>query len=330
MREDKKLRELVSIIIPVYNSQYHLEECLQSVLYQTYKPIEIILINDGSIDKSERICTEYAKNHDNIVYISQKNGGVSSARNQGIKKAIGKYVLFLDSDDILLYGNAIENMVDIAEEYDSKLILTERVLFKEKELFFQEIKKDAKAIKNKEIIFDTNIGCLLDLNIIKENNILFDENLKVGEDTVFAARYNMKCDVKKFYKIDNAIYGYRKNNENSLSFGEWGNNQRALQREIAILNSMYNYLDLNLDPQSLAIAIYFIRKKKNAIKYILMQNESITNVKKYAIPLLKRKIPIKLIINAQDEIINKKKEFLFRLPFMESVFLFKILYGIIK
>lgn len=104
---------LVSVIIPVYNVESYLEECLESVRNQTYKNIEIITVNDGSTDDSPLILERYAKENSNIKTIHQKNSGVSAARNRGLEEATGKYIYFLDSDDYILpetVGNIIEKM----------------------------------------------------------------------------------------------------------------------------------------------------------------------------------------------------------------------------
>lgn len=101
--------ELISIIIPVYNSEKYIVECLESVLTQSYKKIEIIIVNDGSTDRSLEICKHFAQNDNRIVIINQENQGQSMARNNGANHASGNYVFFLDSDD-LLQINAIQRM----------------------------------------------------------------------------------------------------------------------------------------------------------------------------------------------------------------------------
>ena len=92
---------LFSVIIPIYNCEEYLEECVDSVLGQTIgsEKIEIILVNDGSTDNSAEICKEYEKKYNNILYIEQKNQGVSAARNNGLKHASGELINFIDSDD---------------------------------------------------------------------------------------------------------------------------------------------------------------------------------------------------------------------------------------
>lgn len=89
----------ISVIIPVYNTEKYLKECVESVLAQTYHNLEILLINDGATDSSPQICESYAKQDARIKLIHKENGGLSDTRNTGIKQCSGDYVLFLDSDD---------------------------------------------------------------------------------------------------------------------------------------------------------------------------------------------------------------------------------------
>ena len=110
----------ISVIIPVYNVEKYLKECLDSVINQTLKDIEIICVNDGSTDNSLNILENYAKKDNRIIVISQKNKGLSGARNTGLKYCSGEYVSFIDSDDYvskdlfeLTYNNAISNNSDL-------------------------------------------------------------------------------------------------------------------------------------------------------------------------------------------------------------------------
>ena len=115
------MEKLVSIIIPVYNVQEYLRKCLDSVINQTYKNLEIIIVNDGSTDNSFSICKEYAKKDPRIILLSQENRGLSNARNTGIKKISGNYIYFVDSDDWLRL-DAIEESIALAIEYDADCV----------------------------------------------------------------------------------------------------------------------------------------------------------------------------------------------------------------
>ena len=120
----------VSVVVPVYNVEKYLKRCLDSIFNQTYKNIEIILVNDGSKDNSRDICEEYEKNFDNIVLINQENGGLSAARNTGLKYVKGEAVTFVDSDDWLEL-DAIEYYVDSMKKYDVDMVVTNNIRTKD-------------------------------------------------------------------------------------------------------------------------------------------------------------------------------------------------------
>ncbi len=115
------MNDLVSVVVPVYNVEPYLDRCINSIVNQTYKNLEIILVDDGSPDKCPEICDEWAKNDERIKVIHQKNSGLSGARNKGIESSIGKYICFVDSDDYVnenfvscLYSSITENKSDIS------------------------------------------------------------------------------------------------------------------------------------------------------------------------------------------------------------------------
>lgn len=99
METDKN--DLISIVVPIYNVQDYLERCIQSIISQTYKNIEIILVDDGSNDNSGKICDEYLRKDERIKVIHKENGGLSDARNVGKENAKGTYIAFIDSDDYI-------------------------------------------------------------------------------------------------------------------------------------------------------------------------------------------------------------------------------------
>lgn len=106
----------VSVIVPVYNSETYLKQCLDSIVTQTLKDIEIICINDGSTDDSGKILKEYAAKHNSLTILNQKNQGAGIARNKGIRAAKGKYVIFMDSDDYYPSSDVLEVLYDVAEK----------------------------------------------------------------------------------------------------------------------------------------------------------------------------------------------------------------------
>ncbi len=115
-----KKSDMVSVIVPIYNSEKYLRRCLDSIVNQSYKNIEIILIDDGSTDKSGNICDEYAEKDKRIKVVHQKNRGASVARNVGIGNAKGKWITFVDSDDYIT-ADSISYLLNLAKEYNAKM-----------------------------------------------------------------------------------------------------------------------------------------------------------------------------------------------------------------
>ena len=110
----------ITVIIPIYNAELYLERCIDSIVNQSFKDIELICVNDGSTDNSEQIIKKYQDNHNNIILISKKNEGVSAARNIGLEKSNSDYIYFVDADDWLspdclesIYNAAISSQADI-------------------------------------------------------------------------------------------------------------------------------------------------------------------------------------------------------------------------
>jgi len=128
-RTKKDIEKLVSIIIPVYNVEPYIRRCIESVICQTYTNIEIILVDDGSLDKTGIICEEYTKRDNRITVYHKDNGGLSDARNYGIERANGEYYVFIDSDDFV-DQDYIEYLMRLIIRYRCKLsICQHRVIF---------------------------------------------------------------------------------------------------------------------------------------------------------------------------------------------------------
>ena len=115
------MEKLISIVIPVFNVEAYLRKCLESVINQTYKNLEIIIVNDGSTDDSHQICKEYADKDSRIILISQDNQGLSGARNTGLKHVTGDYIFFIDSDD-WIRADALEQAMSLAIEYNADCV----------------------------------------------------------------------------------------------------------------------------------------------------------------------------------------------------------------
>ena len=126
MSKEKMYKYDMSVIIPIYNCEKYIDESMESLMNQNYdfNKIEVILINDGSVDNSLKVCKKYSESYDNVILIDQKNSGVSTSRNNGMKKASGKYIMLLDGDDFLS-SSAIKNIVSFFDaNYDEIDLVT--------------------------------------------------------------------------------------------------------------------------------------------------------------------------------------------------------------
>lgn len=210
--------KLISIIVPVYNSSMYLDRCIESLINQTYKNIEIILIDDGSKDDSYRICKEYAIKDKRINAIHKKNGGVSSARNLGLKIAKGDYIGFVDSDDYV-EKDMYEVLISSINQNLSQIAICN--------IYYEtENKKQVYSYSTKKNVFSRhefpiNMYNILSINgyvcnklydrrlIYRENqNICFDNNIDISEDGLF--NYEIFDKNKEFLSsyIDKKMYHY--------------------------------------------------------------------------------------------------------------------------
>lgn len=203
----------ISIIIPIYNSDKYLATCINSVLKQTFSDFELLLINDGSTDGSEEICTEYEKKDSRIKVYHKDNGGVSSARNLGLKKARGKWVCFMDSDDSAQKNYLFDLLVAVESEQTDLVIQGFKSIDREKEreIAFGNsfIKADEYKIlfEEKEIFkYGYPFSKLFKKEIITRSDILFPEDYSFAEDLSFFLNYLSKCRFVNFQEKYNYNY----------------------------------------------------------------------------------------------------------------------------
>ena len=211
---------LISIIVPVYNSEKYVYDCLNSITHQTYLRTEVIIIDDGSTDSSGEICFEFMHQNDNVFYCRTSNRGVSSARNLGMTLAHGDYYVFVDSDDIVspVY---IETFVELIK--DSQLgIVGYTTNHSELQKVHRQIDKktiDAKNLFNSMLSGKPGVDGYLwnkvfDAKIVKENNLIFPENIKIWEDMDFVLRY-LKV-ISSCCESANITYFYRIHEESAV------------------------------------------------------------------------------------------------------------------
>lgn len=212
---------MISIIIPIYNVESYLEECVQSVIAQTYTDWELILVDDGSTDGSAKIARNWQSRNSRIKYFHKDNGGVSSARNYGLDHSQGEYIMFVDSDDIC-HPKLLENLIPfVIEEND----IAGCTIAKYEESGV--VQNNSKYISEDLISLDQIYTCFFNKgilhppygkvyrnDIIRKHNIRFVQNLQLGEDVLFNLEYLKHVSRGVF--IDNPFYYYR-NTPGSLS-----------------------------------------------------------------------------------------------------------------
>ena len=205
------MEALVSIIIPIYNVEKYLEKCIKSIINQTYRNLEIILINDGSTDESANICEKY-KNQDNrIVFINKKNGGAASAKNEGLKVAKGDYITFVDSDDFIEL-DMIEYMVNTIKKYNSDIVQCNFTnLYKNTEKFKQD-KIIEQKITSKDFLelFLTKWDSSLFWNKLFKREVIENIFFKEGrciDDEFFT--YKCVINSKNIVTSNKIVYNYR-------------------------------------------------------------------------------------------------------------------------
>lgn len=235
-----------SIIIPIYNSNKTIANCINSILAATKNrnDVEILLINDGSNDNSEKICFEYASKNEYIKYFAKMNEGVSTARNFGVDKSNGKYILFVDSDDSIS-SDFLEKIDNILDENDYDYIVFNKIFNKNNKTINKtrnglKIAKDrdrtiyivSRLIVNKTI--NSPYAKVYKKSIIKENDIRFIENINIAEDWNFNIIYSL--NVKSIYVSGDYVYNVSLDNDNSLSRTKFSEEKRE-QIEIATRNT---------------------------------------------------------------------------------------------
>lgn len=227
-------KELLSVIIPIYNAEKYLDYCIESLLKQTYKNLEIILVENGSTDQSYDLCKYYEKKDARVHAFHLKEAGVSHARNFGILQASGKYILFVDSDDYC-EPDYCKEMLNTADVYDNECMpVCAFQLVKGYQREVCDIKRfgDARVqeVPNTDILKVFKRGILNSLwNKIYVRTVILDHNLKMrtdltlGEDLIFNLDYMRAAGVKLFVIINKPLYNYVRDGKESLDHKYYNN-----------------------------------------------------------------------------------------------------------
>ena len=268
----------ISVIVPIYNNAKYLKKCIDSIIYQTYKNLEIILVNDGSTDSSGKIADEYQKKDNRIKVIHQKNAGVSIARNVGLKNATGNFIGFVDSDD-WIEKNMFEMLLESIIKYNVDISICNLSFENENGIIIKSYDEKEGILSYEEYIKNIyyspciqgyTCNKLYKTSLIKENNIQFDKTIFVLEDDLFNFEilYKNKKQVKSFF-LNQKLYHYIDHNTN-VSKSNF--NLKKLSY-LVVRDKEINYLKkMNIDVNYLKVdyCASFIRAnilmKKNKIK----------------------------------------------------------------
>ena len=217
----------ISIIVPVYKAEKYLHRCVDSILAQTFTDFEVLLIDDGSTDKSGQICDEYAQKDSRIRVFHKNNGGVSSARNVGIENARGKWLYFPDADDEL-YDKALEILFK-KDSDDIVYVMAGYSLYNEsgvktysisdrREVFLSRQNAIRQMFAPEDYLYHGYLWNKLFLSdIIYVNNIRFDNTIHFNEDRLFNVLYLLKIGDKRCFYTTEPVYKYIERSESVMS-----------------------------------------------------------------------------------------------------------------
>lgn len=289
---------LFSVIVPVYNAEKYLSRCIDSILNQTYQNFELLLVDDGSKDKSGSICDKYGKTDSRVIAIHQSNSGPGTARNNGLHNAKGRYIIFVDSDDYL-DSAYFEVVAENINEYDL-------LSFAHYNNYGEKLEKtDSKTSSLKKddatVLFMDALNCgmtldylwdkVYDADIILNNKITFAD-VRTGEDTIFNIKYLSHC--KRIRTDENAYYHYWIT-PNSISKGfqpDYLESNRlqimTLKTTFDISNVQFKNFLINIETQRLVFGLicnYFryktphisFREKISIIKNEIIGNKDLMN-----------------------------------------------------
>lgn len=286
----------ISIIIPIYNAEQYLEQCLESVINQSLKEIEIICVNDGSIDNSLRILEKYSRKDNRIIIINQENEGSSKARNKALEVARGEYCLNIDSDDWIEQGY-FETMYEKAKKENLDMLVSDIVLVSSNG---REILKDIQMSDEKLINGNQWVELFLKHEamgytwnkLIKRKSIgtlNYNENIFCWEDVNFLMKLALNCN--KIGKLNKSFYNYRQGENN-------GSRKKNIK---SFLDKEKCYLELE--------SIYRLNYKNEKILDLLYY--------KCERELLIELLNIKCSITDKEKYLEKRNEYLARVNFFK-------------
>lgn len=247
---------LISIILPIYNVEKYLDDCMKMIIGRHENAVEIILVDDGSTDESGKIADLYADTYENVTVYHKQNGGLSDARNYGLLRAGGKYVFFLDSDDFV-QENTVDILVPLVEKNELDIVLWDADIYDEcgKKMdvdssYYHHVGVQEKSICTGQNVIEAQLACrndyvttvwlgLYNRDFLIDHNFWFEKNL-LHEDELWTQKVLIEAD--KVMYIDQALYCYRMRN-NSIMRHSDKNYSRNIAALVYIYSSLMAYYD---------------------------------------------------------------------------------------
>ena len=317
--------EMVSIVVPMYNAERFLHECISSVLEQSYTDWELLLIDDGSIDKTAIICDEYVSKDTRIKYYGKANGGVSSARNLGIMNARGKYITFVDADDIIKKDycerliskmHSDIGMVVFGMEYLELDGRTAPLVHRFIDGIYSYDKFSKMVIDDGTMSgFSLHSSCavLYHADIIKKHEIMFDEEIRYNEDGLFNVKYFLNSELAISIHYSECIYYYRTVTDSAVHQLDvesdiYINNIQLVEDKLYLLAQNFRYADIELQivRRKMTILleriIYLSKRKKLTVTKVRMMllrekiNRTVTSLNFCKMSLLKKLVCIAILL----------------------------------
>lgn len=285
------MNELVSVIIPVYNAGKVIERCVESLINGCYREIEIILIDDYSQDNSFEICKKLATKYKNITVVHNDfNQGVSYSRNIGLQYVTGKYLCFVDSDD-WVEKSYIQKLYSSLKTTDSNFAICGFInhdeIHNQLTTYFKCTDNDFyEQVKIEKIMLRLFDGRLLQqlwnkiflTKIIKDNSLMFDENLNIGEDFRFVLDYLSTLETIKTVLIPECLYHYIRDSDDSLMF-KLSVDVDTISESIKNINKMFSLLNIDKN-EKLTILSQIQKSKAMEYAYIVMHNKHLKKMEK--------------------------------------------------
>lgn len=283
----------ISVIVPVHNAESYLNRCIDSILSQSYKDFEMLLIDDGSTDLSSKICDEYGDKDDRVKVFHKENGGVSSVRNLGLEKAVGQYIAFVDSDDWIEEKCLEENLL-IAENTHADVIISDFFIeYKDNEIRKQQ-RYNGDLMND---IFSDNVnGALwnkfLKADVIHRSGLSFRHDLNFCEDVTFLCELTIKTGGMQIVTNPQAYYHYCVNPQSLTTKTTW-ERVKSQERYVEVITkilpqqptSSFQSHYLSIAWGYLKLGVLSFEDYKQRISKVALNRDEIGTIKRFLLRL---------------------------------------------